>query len=132
MHKIFNMVSDYDKRYNRISKLEKSKWTSLKKLNGCKHYEVINVDKKSNEIELFAVCEKEKRVIVKKEDLKNKSRWVRGWDSKVNKDNRSSLMDKLVDGTISRGQAAREVRQITRRKAEKRFLDNSNEKEELL
>ena len=126
------MISDYDKRYNRVSKLEKSKWTSLKKLNGWKHYEVINIDKKSNKIELFAVCEKEKRVIVKKEDLKNKSLWVRGWDSEVDKDNRSSLMDKLLDGTISRGQAAREVRQITRRKAEQRLLDNSNEKEELL
>ena len=126
------MISDYDKRYNRVSRLEKSKWTSLKKLNGWKHYEVINIDKKSNKIELFAVCEKEKRVIVKKEDLKNKSLWVRGWNSKVNKDNRSSLMDKLVDGTISRGQAAREVRQITRRKAEQRLLDNSHEKEELL
>ena len=40
-------------------------------------------------------------------------------------------MDKLVDGTISRGQAVREVRQIIRRKAEQRLLDNSNEKEEL-
>ena len=126
------MISDYDKRYNRISKLEKSKWTSLKKLNGCKHYEIINIDKKNNKIELFAVCAKEKNVIVKKEDLKNKSLWVRGWDSKVNEDNRSSLMDKLVGGTISRGQAAREVRQIARRKAEQRLLDNSNEKEELL
>ena len=126
------MISNYDKKYNRVSKLEKSKWTSLKKLNGWKHYEVINIDKKSKKIELFAVCEKEKRVIVKKEDLKNKSLWVRGWDSKVDKDNRSSLMDKLVDGTISRGQAVREVHQITRRKAEQRLLDNSNEKEELL
>ena len=126
------MISDYDKRFNRVSKLEKSKWTSLKKLNGQKHYEVINIDKKNNKIELFAVCEKEKRVIVKKEDLKNKSHWVRGWDSKVNKDNRSSLMDKLVDGTISRSQAAREVRQITRRKAEQRLLDNANEEKELL
>ena len=126
------MISDYDKRYNRVSKLKKSKWTSLRKLNGWKHYEVINIDKKSNKIELFAVCEKEKRVIVKKKDLKNKSLWVRGWNSKVNKGNRSSLIDKLVDGTISRGQAAREVRQITRRKAEQRLLDNSNEKEELL
>ena len=49
----------------------------------------------------------------------------------MNKDNRSSLMDRLVDGTISKAQAVREVRQITRRKAEKRLLDNSNEKEEL-
>ena len=122
------MISNYDKKYNRVSKLGKSKWTSLKKLNGWKHYEVINIDNKSNKIELFAVCEKEKRVIVKKEDLKNKSLWVRGWDSKVDKDNRSSLMDKLVDGDISKGQAAREVRQIARRKAEQRLLNNSNEK----
>ena len=125
------MISDYDKKYNRVSKLEKSKWTSLKRLNGWSHYEVINVDKKNNEVELFAVCEKEKRVIVKKEELKNKRLWIRGWDSKMNKDKPSSLMDQLVDGTISRGQATREVRQITRRKAEQRLLDNANEGKEL-
>ena len=45
------MISDYDKKYNRVSKLEKSKWTSLKKLHGWKHYEVINIDKKGNKIE---------------------------------------------------------------------------------
>ena len=125
------MVNDYDKKYNRVSKLEKSKWTSLKRLNGWKHYEVINIDEKNNEVELFAVCEKEKRVIVKKEELKNKSLWIRGWDSKMNKDKTSSLMDQLVDGTISRGQATREVRQITRRKAEQRLLDNANEGKKL-
>ena len=125
------MISDYDKKYNRVSKLEKSKWTSLKRLNGWKHYEVINIDEKNNEVELFALCEKEKRVIVKKEELKNKSLWIRGWDSKMNKDKTSSLMNQLVDGTISRGQATREVRQITRRKAEQRLLDNANEGKEL-
>ena len=125
------MISDYDKKYNKVSKLDKSKWTSLKRLNGWKHYEVINIDKRNNKIELFAVCEKEKRVIVKKEDLMNKNLWVRGWDSKMNKDNDSSLMDQLVDGTISRGQAAREVRQIVRRKAEQKLLDKANEKKEL-
>ena len=121
------MISDYDKKYNRVSKLEKSKWTSLKKLNGWKHYEVINIDKKNNKIELFSVCEKEKRVIVKKEELKNKSLWIRGWDSRMKDSNGSSLIDQLVDGTISRSQATREVRQITRRKAEQRLLDNANE-----
>ena len=121
------MISDYDKKYNRVSKLEKSKWTSLKKLNGWKHYEVINIDKKNNKIELFSVCEKEKRVIVKKEELKNKSLWIRGWDSKMKDSNGSSLIDQLVDGTISRSQATREVRQINRRKAEQRLLDNANE-----
>ena len=40
------MISDYDKKYNRVSKLYKSKWTSLKKINGWKHYEVANIDKK--------------------------------------------------------------------------------------
>ena len=125
------MISDYDKRYNKVSKLDKSKWTLLKRLNGWKHYEVINIDKRNNKIELFAVCEKEKRVIVKKEDLMNKNLWVRGWDSKMNIDNDSSLMDQLVDGTISRGQAAKEVRQIVRRKAEQQLLDKANEKKEL-
>ncbi len=125
------MISDKDKKYNKVSKLDKSKWTSSEKLNGWKHYEVINVDKKNNKIELFAVCEKDKSVIVKKEDLKNKSLWVRGWDSKMGNDNRSSLMDQLVDGTISRGQATREVGQIARRKTEQRLLDKANEKKEL-
>ena len=125
------MISRYDKKYNKVSKLERSKWTSLKRLNGYKHYEVIKIDKQRNKIELFAVCEKEKRVTVKKEDLKNKSLWVRGWESKMHKDKSLSLKDKLVDGTISRGQAVREVRQITRRKLEQRLLDNSNEKKKL-
>ena len=75
------MINKYDKEFNKISKLEKSKWTSLKKLNGWKHYEVINIDNKNNQIELFAVCENEIRVIVNKEDLKNNQIWKRGWDN---------------------------------------------------
>ena len=47
------MISNYDKKYNGVYKLGKSKWASLKKLNGWKHYEVINIDKKSNKIELL-------------------------------------------------------------------------------
>ena len=75
------MINKYDKAYNKISKLEKSKWTSLKKLNGWRHYEVINIDNKNNQIELFAVCENEIRIIVNKEDLKNNQIWKRGWDN---------------------------------------------------
>ena len=41
-------------------------------------------------------------------------------------------MDKLVDGTLSRDQAVKEVRQITRRETEQRMQDNFNEKKELL
>tara|TARA_B100001142_G_C14241273_1_gene619475 strand:- start:90 stop:320 length:231 start_codon:yes stop_codon:yes gene_type:complete len=75
------MINKYDKEFNKISKLEKSKWTSLKKLNGWRHYEVINIDNKNNQIELFAVCRNEIRVIVNKEDLKNNQIWKRGWDN---------------------------------------------------
>ena len=114
------MISDYDKKYNKVSKLDRSKWTSLKRLNGWKHYEVVNIDKKNKEIELFAVCEKEKRVIIQEKDLKNKSLWVRGWVSKTNNDDGSSLMGQLINGTISRAQAAREVRQLARRKVAQR------------
>ena len=78
---ILSMINNYDKDFNKISKLENSKWTSLKKLNGWKHYEVININKKSNQIELFAVCEKEIRVIVKRDDLQNKQIWKRGWEN---------------------------------------------------
>ena len=125
------MISNYDKKYNRVSKLYKSKWTSLKKLNGWKHYEVINIDKQNNKIELFAVCQKEKRVIVKKEELKNKNLWLRGWDSKVGIGNKLSLIDQLMEGTLSRKQASREVRQIARRKTENRMLDRTNENQEM-
>ena len=77
---ILSMINNYDKDFNKISKLENSKWTSLKKLNSWKHYEVININKKNNQIELFAVCEKEIRVIVKRDDLQNKQIWKRGWE----------------------------------------------------
>ena len=72
------MISDYDKKYNRLSKLYKSKWTSLKKINGWKHYEVASIDKKNKKIELFSICDKENRVIVDIEDLKNKKIGVAG------------------------------------------------------
>ena len=125
------MRSNLDKNYNRISKLDKSKWTSLKKLNGWRHYEVVNIDKKNNKIELFAVCEKSKRIIVKKEDLKDKRFWLRGWKNDLGIDNNSSLMDQLVEGTISMKQATREVRQKARRKAEQLMLKKNDENKEL-
>ena len=125
------MRSDLDKKYNRVFKLERSKWTSVKKLNGWRHYEVLNIDKKNNKIELFAVCEKSKRIIVNKEDLKNRRLWLRGWKDNLGIDNNSSLMDQLVEGTISIKQAAREVRQKARRKAEQRMLKKNDENKEL-
>lgn len=40
------MINNYDKKHNRLSHLQKSKWTSLERLNGWRHYEVLNVFKK--------------------------------------------------------------------------------------
>ena len=125
------MRSNLDKKYNRLSKLDKSKWTSLKKLNGWRHYEVINIDKKNNKIELFAVCEKSKRIIVAKEDFKNKRFWLRGWKDDLGINNNISLMNRLVEGTISMKQTAREVRQKARRKAEQRMQKKNDENKEL-
>ena len=51
---------------HRVSKLEKSKFISLKKLNGWNYFLFINIDRESNKIELFAGSEIEKRVTVKK------------------------------------------------------------------
>jgi len=73
------VISNYDKKFNKVTKLNKSKWTSLIKLNGWRHYEVINVDKKNNSIELFAICDDNQRAFVKRKELQNKDLWKRGW-----------------------------------------------------
>ena len=54
--------------------------------------------------------------------------WIRGWDSKTDIDDKLSLKNQLINGTISRTKATIIVRQISRRKAEKRMLDKFNGK----
>lgn len=73
------MISNYDKKFNKVTKLNKSKWTSLIELNGWRHYEVINVNKKDNFIELFAICDDNQRAFVNRKELQNKDLWKRGW-----------------------------------------------------
>ena len=121
------MINNSDRSSNKLSRLEKSKWTSLKKINGWSHYEVLNVDKKNNKIELFAVCEKEKRVTMTKEQLKNKLIWKRGWEPRSGKSNflQSSLLEQLIDGQISREAAEKVVKQKTRRKAELKLMNET-------
>ena len=118
------MINNSDRSSNKLRRLEKSKWTSLKKINGWSHYEVLSVDKKNNKIELFAVCEKEKRVTITKEQLKNKQIWRRGWEPRYRKSNflQSSLMEQLIDGEISKKAAENEVRQKVRGKAEQKMI----------
>ena len=120
------MISDYDKKYNKVIKLDKSKWTSLEKINGYKHYEVISINKKKNKIELFPICEKERRITVFKEDLKNKRIWIRGWDSKIDNNCETSLNDQLIDSTITRNIATTELRQIARKKTKQSILKKFN------
>ena len=121
------MINNSDKVFNKLSSLLKSKWTSLKKINGWSHYEVLNIDKKNDKIELFAVCEKEKRVIVSKKDLKDKQIWIRGWKPKPGKNNltEGSLLEQIIDGQISRKAAEKEVKQKARRKAELKLMNKN-------
>ena len=74
------MINKYDIQFNRTTKLQGSKWTSLKKLNGWRHYEVININKKEDSIELFAICDNDERAFINKNELKNKEIWKRGWN----------------------------------------------------
>ena len=124
------MINNSDKVFNKLSCLQKSKWTSLRKINGWSHYEVLNIDKKNDKIELFAVCEKEKRVIVSKKDLKDKQIWIRGWKPKPAKNNliEGSLLDQIIDGQISRKSAEKEVKQKARRKAELNLMNKTRQK----
>ena len=121
------MINNSDKVFNKLSSLLKSKWTSLKKINGWSHYEVLNIDKKNDKIELFAVCEKEKRVIVSKKDLKDKQIWIRGWKPKLGKNNliEGSLLEQIIDGQISRKAAEKEVKQKARRKVELKLMNKT-------
>ena len=121
------MINNSDKVFNKLSSLLKSKWTSLNKINGWSHYEVLNIDKKNDKIELFAVCEKEKRVIVSKKDLKDKQIWIRGWKPKLGKNNlkEGSLLEQIIDGQISRKAAEKEVKQKARRKAELKLMNET-------
>ena len=121
------MINNSDKVFNKMSNLLKSKWTSLKKINGWSHYEVLNIDKKNDKVELFAVCEKEKRVIVSKKALKDKQIWIRGWKPKPGKNNliEGSLLEQIIDGQISRKAAEKEVKQKARRKAELKLMNKT-------
>lgn len=73
------MINNYDKKYNRIHLLQKSKWTATKKVNGWKHFMVIDVNKKNNTVDMFAVCDRKIRITINVSELKIKKNWIRGW-----------------------------------------------------
>ena len=57
----------------------KTKWTSVKKLSGWKHFEVRNVHKRQKKLELFSVCDNNISIMVDLKDLKDNSKWLPGW-----------------------------------------------------
>ena len=59
--------------------LEQSKWTAVKKIKDWCHYEVLNINKKEQKVEMFSVCAKKIRIEVAFKDLKDNSKWQRGW-----------------------------------------------------
>ena len=73
------MINNYDKKYNRIHLFQKSKWTATKKVNGWKHFMVIDVNKKNNTVDMFAVCDRKIRITINVSELKIRKNWIRGW-----------------------------------------------------
>ena len=59
--------------------LENSKWTAVKKIKNWRHYEVLNINKKEQKVEMFSVCAKKNRIEVSFDDLKDSSKWLSGW-----------------------------------------------------
>tara|TARA_S200000501_G_scaffold378790_1_gene443679 strand:+ start:1486 stop:1686 length:201 start_codon:yes stop_codon:yes gene_type:complete len=66
-----------------MNKYHHSKWTSVEKVNGWRHYEVKNVLKKYKQLELFSVCEKNINLIVDIDEIKNRKKWIPGWQEIV-------------------------------------------------
>jgi len=62
-----------------MNKYLNSKWTSVDKINGWRHYEVRNVLKREKQLELFAVCDKNISVIINLNEILNKEKWMPGW-----------------------------------------------------
>ena len=62
-----------------MNHLENSKWTSVKKIKGWRHYEVVNIFKKDKKVEMFSVCEKKIKIFASFKELKDKKKWISGW-----------------------------------------------------
>ena len=57
-----------------MNHLSKSKWTSTQKLYGWKHFEVLNIFNKKQEVEMICVCETDRKIMVPISDLKDNSK----------------------------------------------------------
>tara|TARA_B100001029_G_C14993967_1_gene413828 strand:- start:921 stop:1121 length:201 start_codon:yes stop_codon:yes gene_type:complete len=66
-----------------LNKYLHSKWTSVDKINGWRHYEVKNVLIKRKQLELFSVCNKNINIIIEIKEIKDKEKWIPGWKELV-------------------------------------------------
>tara|TARA_B100001173_G_scaffold262041_1_gene235793 strand:- start:386 stop:598 length:213 start_codon:yes stop_codon:yes gene_type:complete len=64
--------------------LKHSKWTAVKKIKDWRHYEVLNINKKKQKVEMFSVCAKKIKIEVSFKDLKDDAKWLSGWIEIVN------------------------------------------------
>ena len=62
-----------------MNKYLHSKWTSIEKINGWRHYEVRNVLKAKKQLELFSVCNKSINFCIDIDEIKDRKKWVPGW-----------------------------------------------------
>ena len=51
-------------------------------LYGWRHYEVLNIFKNRQEVEMFCICESKIKIIISYKDLKDPSKWSKGWVEK--------------------------------------------------
>jgi len=56
-----------------------SKWTTINKISGWRHFEVRSVFKNQQKIELFPVCDKNINIIVCINEIKDRKKWLPGW-----------------------------------------------------
>ena len=64
--------------------LKHSKWTAVKKIKDWRHYEVLNINKKKQKVEMFSVCAKKIKIEVSFKDLKDDTKWLSGWIEIIN------------------------------------------------
>ena len=62
-----------------MNKYLKSKCTSVEIINGWRHYEVRNVLKNQNKLELFSPCDKKNIIIIDIKDIADRIKWMPGW-----------------------------------------------------
>ena len=63
----------------KLDKYYSSKWTSVNKIHGWRHYEVRNVLKKRKQLELFSVCDRKLSFVIELDEIKDRKKWIPGW-----------------------------------------------------